>query len=49
MPDLKRLKEELAIAKLYRRLAISRGETIEFAELDCLVQKLEAMIEEFSE
>lgn len=48
MPDLKRLKEELAIAKLYRRLAISRGETIEFAELDRLVQKLEEKIAEYS-
>lgn len=48
MLDLDKLKRELAIAKLYRRLAISRGETIEFAELDRMVRKLEEQIAEYS-
>ena len=44
--DLNKLKEELVIAKMYRRLAIARGEFIEFAQLDRMVEKLVEQIEE---
>ena len=44
--DLQKLKEELVIARMYRRLAIARGEFIEFAHLDRMVEKLIEQIEE---
>ena len=44
--NLQKLKEELVIARLYRRLAIARGEFTEFAHLDRMVEKLIEQIKE---
>lgn len=41
-----KLENDLKIAKLYRRMASSRGETIEFARIDKIVQQLEKQIKE---
>lgn len=46
--NLQTLQEQLRIAKLYRRMASSRGETIEYARIDKIVQELTQRIKEIA-
>lgn len=45
---LQKLQKQLGVAKLYRRMASSRGETIEYARIDKIVQKITQQIQEAS-